>query len=55
MSMKFQSSLQSAVLRLIELIEAEWRICASPNYATIGSDNGLSHDRRQAITWTNTD
>ena len=30
----------------------EWRIYAPLNEATIGSDNGLSPDRRQAITWT---
>ena len=35
------------------LIEAEWRIYASANLPTIGSDNGLSPDRRQAIIWTN--
>ena len=34
-------------------IEAEWRIHASINYAIIGSDNGLSPDRRQAIIWIN--
>ena len=28
---------------------------ASVNWATIGSDNGLSPDRRQAIIWTNAD
>ena len=36
-----------------ELIEAEWRIYASVNLTIIGSDNGLSSDWRQAITWTN--
>ena len=36
----------------ILLIEAEWRICVS-KLTTIGSDNGLSPDQRQAITWTN--
>ena len=35
------------------LIEAEWRIYASENYDIIGSDNGLSPDRHQAIIWTN--
>ena len=30
-------------------IETEWRIYASDNYAIIGSDNGLSPDRSQAI------
>ena len=34
-------------------IEAEWRIYASLNWVTIGSDNGLSPGRRQAIIWTN--
>ena len=34
------------------LIEAEWRIYASVNLI-IGSDNGLSPGRRQAIIWTN--
>ena len=29
--------------------EAEWRIYASMNYGNIGSDNGLSPGRRQAI------
>ena len=35
------------------LIEAERRIYASVNYTIIGSDNGLSPGRRQAIIWTN--
>ena len=38
---------------IIQLIEAEWRIYASLNRAIIGSDNGLSPVRRQAIIWTN--
>ena len=38
---------------LSQLIEAEWRIYASVNFTIIGSDNGLSPDRRQAIIWTN--
>ena len=38
---------------LLILIEAEWRIYASENLTTIGSVNGLSPGRRQAITWTN--
>ena len=33
-------------------IEAEWRICASVNWTTIDSDNGLSPVRRQTIIWT---
>ena len=36
-----------------QLIEAEWRIYVSVNYAIIGSDNGLSPGQRQAIIWTN--
>ena len=35
------------------LIEAEWRIYASLNWVIIGSDNGLSPVRHQAIIWTN--
>ena len=31
----------------------EWRIYASLNWVIIGSDNGLSRVRRQAIIWTN--
>ena len=38
---------------ILSLIEAEWRIYASVNKKIIGSDNGLSPDRRQAIIWTN--
>ena len=34
-----------------ELIEADWRIYALINEATIGSDNSLSPVRRQAIIW----
>ena len=34
-----------------ELIEAEWRIYALINEATVGSDNSLSPVRRQAIIW----
>ena len=37
----------------IYFIEAEWRIYALVNLAIIGSDNGLSPGRCQAITWTN--
>ena len=33
------------------LIEAEWRIFTSVNYAIIASDNGLSSDRCQTIVW----
>ena len=33
--------------------EAEWRIYASVKLTIIGSDNGLSPVRRQAIIWTN--
>ena len=39
--------------RIRKHIEAEWRIYASLNWVIIGSDNGLSPVRRQAITWTN--
>ena len=35
------------------LIGARWRIYASVNNAIIGSDNGSSTDRHQAIIWTN--
>ena len=38
---------------LRKLIEAQWRIYASVNYAIIGSDNGLSAVRRHPIIWTN--
>ena len=38
---------------MTELIEVEWRIYASLNWVIIGSDNGLSPVRRQAIIWTN--
>ena len=38
---------------LLKLIEAEWRTYASKIQAIIGSDNGLSPGRRQAIIWTN--
>ena len=34
-------------------MEAVWYIFASVNYTSIGSDNGLSPGRRQAIVWTN--
>ena len=33
--------------------DAEWYICASVNYAIIGSDNSLSSVRLQVINWTN--
>ena len=42
---------QNILLHL--LIEAEWRIYASLNWAIIGSDNGLPPVWRQAIIWTN--
>ena len=36
------------------IMEAEWRIYdASLNYTIMGSDNGSSPGRRQAIIWTN--
>ena len=35
------------------LIEAEWRIYTSVQHTSIGSDNGLSPVRRQAIFWIN--
>ena len=41
------------IVKPYQLIEAEWPVYASPTYAIIGSDNGLSLDRRQAIIWTN--
>ena len=36
-----------------QLIEDEWHVYASVNYAIIGSDNGLPPRRCQAIVWTN--
>ena len=33
--------------------ETEWRIYASVKHTNIGSDNGLSPGRRQAIIWAN--
>ena len=39
-------------LGLYHLIEAEWLICVG-ELAIIGSDNGLSPGRPQAIIWTN--
>ena len=38
---------------VLQHIEAEWRIYASLNWVIIGSDNGLSPVRRQAIICTN--
>ena len=38
---------------MIKLIEAEWRIYASVKHTNIGSDNGLSSGRRQAIISSN--
>ena len=38
---------------LLKHVEADWRICALVNKATIGPDNGLSPDRRQAIIRAN--
>ena len=47
--------LPSADVHLIffKLIEVEWRKYASLSWVIIGSDNGLSPVRRQAIIWTN--
>ena len=36
-----------------QYIEAGWQTHSPVNYAIIGSGNGLSPMRRQAITWTN--
>ena len=41
------------LLFVLQLIEAEWRINVSVNQAIIGSDNGLSPLRYQAITLPN--
>ena len=38
---------------MCSLTETEWRIHASVNYATIGSDNGLSTVQWQASIQTN--
>ena len=35
-----------------QLIEAMWRIYVSVKWSSIGSDNGLSPGRDQAVTWT---
>ena len=42
-----------SALMLVYLIETEWRIYASVNYAIIGSENDLSPVRCQAFVWTN--
>ena len=39
--------------KILKLIEAEWRICASAQHTNIASDNGLSPGQCQAIIWTN--
>ena len=47
--------MQGAILimtYLSSLIEADWHICVS-KLTIIGSDNGLSPGRHQAIIWTN--
>ena len=41
------------VSSFVILIEAERRIYVSVTYTIIGSDNGLSPGRHQAIIWTN--
>ena len=41
--------------RCLKVISPKCRIYASVNLATTGSDNWLSHVRRQVITWTSTD
>ena len=40
--------------RCLKVILPKCRIYASVNWVTIGSDNGLSPVRRQAISWTST-
>ena len=35
-----------------DIMKAKWHIYPSVSYSTIGSDNGLSPGRRQAIIWT---
>ena len=35
------------------VVVVEWHIYASLEHAIIGSDNGLSRGRHQAIIWTN--
>ena len=59
MSVKSQLACHSIICwkaYLGELIEAEWRIYVgrlAGRLTIIGSDNGLSPGRRQAIIWTN--
>ena len=36
----------------VQLIDAEWCLCAPVKHTNIGSDNGLSYGRRQAFIWT---
>ena len=51
--MRYSSCQQRLSTDFRNVIEAEWRIYASVNLTIIGSDNGLSPGRRQAIIWTN--
>ena len=45
-----------AYVLISELAHLPWcRICASMKWVNLGSGNGLSPNRRQAITWTNAD
>ena len=57
----FQNKFHSYVICIIsaicyvswyQLIEAKWGIYSSVQHTNIGSDNGLSPTRRQAIIWT---
>ena len=49
----FDNVIMSCINIWHQHIEAEWRLSASVNLATIDSYNSLSLVRRYAITWTN--
>ena len=51
----FSHTIVTFPMKQSELTEAEWRICATVNWASIGSDNGLLHIRCQVIVSTNAD
>ena len=46
---------RGGISHYLKLISPLCRIYATVNWVSIGSDNGLSPVRRQAITWTNAD
>ena len=50
---KMADEISQKLVQFYVLTEAEWRLYASVNWTSIGSDYGLSPVRQQASIWNN--